>query len=555
MPAAPLPPNEADRLAELKRYNILDTEREAQFDDLTFLAKQICQTPVALISLVDKDRQWFKSCFGIDACQTPREQAFCAYTILTPEQFIVTDATTDPRVSDNLLVLHPPQIRFYAGIPLKTPRGYNLGSLCVIDFVPRKISEEQLHALKILAKQVVLLLEARIYEAEIKEYARSLEAVSQSKSRFIATLSHEIRTPLNGVLGALQLLGETAIGPVQMEYFKIAQTCGKSILTLINDVLDLAKIEAGKVELVPQPTNLYSVVEEVKTIVKPLLKQKALNLVIDYDRNIPEYLSFDPDRLRQILINLTGNGIKFSPHEADLTLRFILQAKTDQTATITVQVVDHGIGLSEEEKQRILIPFAQASATTAKTYGGTGLGLSIVNELLGLMGSQLEITSQKGNGATFSFSLSLPIAEAPIEPVPTPDQPKIECRSFNVLLAEDEPVNQLIISRSLQKKGHKVTVTKNGQEALDRFRVEDFDIVLLDLEMPIMGGEETARFMRQIKPHVPILGISGHVLSDVKQKVGDLMDDYLTKPIDLRVLEETMQKIKAKSTPIVVHTS
>ncbi len=543
MPAAPLPPNETDRLAELQRFKILDTAREEQFDDLTYLAKQICNTPVSLISLVDKDRQWFKSCFGIDAQQAPREQAFCAYTILSSEPFVVTDSINDPRVNDNPLVLYPPKIRFYVGFPLTTQRGYSLGSLCVIDFVPRSLTTEQMEALRVLTKQVVLLIESRLYQEQLAEYARSLEEVSQSKSRFIATMSHEIRTPLNGLLGSLQLLADSALGPIQMEYFKIAQTCSKSVLAVINDILDLSKIEAGKIELIPQPTNLYCLANEVKTILNPSLMQNDLNLIINYDRQIPEYLNFDPDRMRQILLNLTANAIKFSPKGAVVKIEFTLKENKDNLALIECRIIDQGIGMSEEEQKRVFIPFAQASANISKTYGGTGLGLSITNELLRLMGSHLSIISEKGKGSTFFFLLSLPKAEKEQE-VHSTFHPE-EYRAFNILVAEDNPVNQLLISRALERKGHRVTITANGQEALEKYKEQTFDIVILDLEMPVMGGEETACQMRQFNPNIPILALSAHALSDVQKQVLEIMNGYLAKPIDFNQLELTIQKLKS----------
>lgn len=541
MPPAPIPANEFNRLQELRSYEVLDTPEEESFDNLTHLAQQICRTPVALVSLVDEDRQWFKSCFGTDIRQTPREQAFCAYTILSDEPFIVKDALQDPRVNDNILVLEPPCIRFYVGVPLISPRGYRLGSLCVIDFIPRSLDEHQLHTLQILAKQVINLMESRLYKKELAEYARSLEEANRSKTKFIATLSHEIRTPLNGLLGSLYLLGGTSLGPMQLEYFNVAQTCGKSILGLINEVLDLAKIEAGKVELVFEPTNLSVLLQEVKTIVSPLLQPKALNLIIDYDTQIPEYLSLDPDRMRQILLNLTGNAIKFSPQGADITIKVILVERSAECVSLEFQVTDRGIGLSEEEQERILIPFAQASAQTSKTYGGTGLGLSITNELLRLMNSRLSIKSKKGSGSTFSFILTASISTVPLEPkvLTTP----VKHRQFNILIAEDNPVNQMVVSIALKRNGHKVTMTGNGQEALEKFRKEHFDLVILDLEMPIMGGEEAAHLLKEVNPNIPILALSAHALSDIQERVTEIMDAYLAKPIDFVLLENTIQSI------------
>ena len=191
MPAAPIPKNDADRLADLSYYRILDTPSEASFDELTRLASYICQAPVSLISLVDRHRQWFKSVCGLGVSEMPRKQAFCGYTILGDAPFIVEDATIDPRVKDNPLVWNDPKIRFYAGIPLITPRGHNLGSLCVIDFAPRKLNQNQLDGLKTLASQVMYLLEARLFSEKITHYTNVLEdahfqalEANQAKSQF-----------------------------------------------------------------------------------------------------------------------------------------------------------------------------------------------------------------------------------------------------------------------------------------------------------------------------------------------------------------------------------
>ncbi|MFN3360492.1 MAG: ATP-binding protein [Pseudanabaenaceae cyanobacterium] len=546
MPPAPIPPNEADRLAELYRYQVLDTPPEPTFDDLTRVAAITCQVPVALVSLIDADRQWFKSCYGFAACEPPREEAFCAYTILGDEPFIVEDATTHPRVCDNPVVVNSPHVRFYAGVPLITPRGYRLGSFCVVDFMPRQITSQQLEILQILAKQTVYLLESRTYQAKIYEYAKALQEANEAKSKFIATLSHELRTPLNGVIGSLQLLGDTALGPTQMEYYRIAQTSSKAVLSLVNEVLDLAKIEAGKLELMPQPTNLHTIAEEVRTIITPQVQAKQLTLHLEYDHQIPQYLCLDGDRVRQILLNLTSNAVKFTPAGKQVRFQLQLLEKCADKALVEVRVVDQGIGMTVEEQQRILTPFHQANATISKTYGGTGLGLSISNELLKLMGSHLTITSVKGEGTTFAFALC-----APIVPPPTPTNdcsPLPINRSLRILLAEDSPTNQMLISRALTRKGHQVIAVANGQEAVSQVETTDFDLAILDLEMPVTTGEEAAKQIKHQHPQLPILILSAHALSDVQRRVAEFADGYLTKPIDFQELERTVLKLCSYST-------
>ncbi|MEM9980350.1 MAG: histidine kinase dimerization/phospho-acceptor domain-containing protein, partial [Cyanobacteria bacterium P01_D01_bin.2] len=236
MPAAPLPENETDRLADLRNYRILNTPAEDSYDHLTQLAAYLCQTPVALISLVDEHRQWFKSICGLTISETSRKQAFCGYTILDNVPLIIEDATTDSRVSDNLLVQSEPKIRFYAGIPLTSPQGYNLGSLCVIDFVPKRLHPKQIDGLKTLAFQVVHLLEAKLFSEKVAHYTQALEKAhaealqaNQAKSQFLAMVSHDIRTPLYGIVGTLDLLADSSLSAQQQQYVATANTSAQML--------------------------------------------------------------------------------------------------------------------------------------------------------------------------------------------------------------------------------------------------------------------------------------------------------------------------------------
>lgn len=242
MQSAALHPEETKRLEALRRLEILDTKAEVAYDELVRLAGELTDTPIALVSLVDEHRQWFKARYGLDATETPREIAFCSHAILDPDTpFIVEDASKDERFSDNPLVTSAPNIRFYAGVPL--------GTLCVIDHKAHKISADQLRILRILASNIELLLAMRSHTKELQQKNEALEKATQAKSQFLCSMSHEIRTPLNGIIGAAELLESEDLSEEASQYSGIIQHCSNSLLNLVNDILDLSKIESGTLEL------------------------------------------------------------------------------------------------------------------------------------------------------------------------------------------------------------------------------------------------------------------------------------------------------------------
>ncbi|HEV2130506.1 MAG TPA: histidine kinase dimerization/phospho-acceptor domain-containing protein, partial [Longimicrobiaceae bacterium] len=317
---APQPRNEKERLEALRRYEILDTLREAEFDDLARLAAHICQTPVSLITLIDADRQWFKSAVGWEGSETPREIAFCAYTILGSDLLIIPDASKDERFAGNPQVTSEPHIRFYAGVPLITPDAYALGSLCVIDTRPRNLRPEQREALAALGRQVTHQLQARLtamrLERELAERAlaekrlreseaalrrahdelekrvlerteqlaratRAAEAASRAKSDFLATMSHELRTPLNHIIGYSEMLAEEAedLGQEQLrpDLEKI-RSSGKHLLELVEAVLEITRTERGEVELHPEEVSISELLCEVVDAVRERIEQRGNTL-------------------------------------------------------------------------------------------------------------------------------------------------------------------------------------------------------------------------------------------------------------------------------------
>ncbi|HYK03091.1 MAG TPA: ATP-binding protein [Thermoanaerobaculia bacterium] len=385
---------EHQRLAALERYGILDTSPEDGFDELVRLAAAICGTPIALISLVDATRQWFKARLGLEASETPRTASFCAYAIHESTVFVVPDATKDPRFAANPLVVGEPRIRFYAGAPLTSPDGYNLGTLCVIDSTPRSLSDDQRTALTAIARQVIAQLELRRHVSEREE-------VDRLKKDFVSTVSHELRTPLTSIRGSLGLLASGVMGDLTAEARQLVTVAERNsirLITLINAILDFEKLENGNVEMALRPVPLQRIFDRALDSVSAFAEQEGVR--IDVQRTGAVVVA-DETRLIQVVANLLSNAVKYSHRGGAVTMR-----ARPLDGQVEAQVIDRGRGIAADKQEKIFDRFHQVDSSDARTQSGTGLGLAICKAIIEQHGGTIGVESVEGEGSTFSFRVA-----------------------------------------------------------------------------------------------------------------------------------------------------
>lgn len=670
------------RLKSLFGYDILDTEAEATYDDITQLAASICEAPTALISFVDEKRQWFKSRVGLNVSETPRDIAFCAYTILNGDDLlIVENAAEDDRFRHNPLVTGAPQIRFYAGAPLVTPDGFVLGSLCVIDYVPRDLSEDRQKALKTLARQVVSQLELRrtarlnkelseryrlfvdnsptvifikddrgrfvavnrlfeelfrikreevegkedfdIFPLEIaesviandrrvlitgetlntvefvptpdgtphywfshkfliedaggqkfvggiavditerKKMEADLEAARDAaleslrlKSAFLTNVSHELRTPMNAIIGVSELLLETPLSRQQQDYLKMIRQSSDSLMTIINDTLDLSKIEAGKLRLEEATFDVRkTVISTVNSFIERA-SRKNIEISSQIDNDVPQNLYGDSERLKQVLHNLIDNSVKFT-EEGSIKIEVKTAEKKSDQITLRFDVVDTGIGIEEKNLRKLFQPFTQIDDSPSRKYGGTGLGLIISQQIVEMMSGRISVKSDFQRGSRFSFTAKFTNSESrkSDEPrsslKPLTNEPKAagsDTKSLKLLVVEDNDVNRLVVTRQLKHFGINPDIAVNGQEAVEKAEKNHYQIILMDCQMPVLDGYSAAREIRRreqkerekgesYSPSI-IIALTAHTLDNERERcLAAGMNDYLSKPAKAKDLE------------------
>lgn len=549
--SAPPIVDESSRLADLVSYGILDSAPEQSYDDLTQLAAAICRTPISLITLLDDRRQWFKSRLGLDVPETPREQAFCAHAIRERTPMIVPDALRDSRFVDNPLVTGSPGIRFYAGAPICSSNGFNLGTICVIDVRPRHLDPSQIAALQVLSAQVSRLLDLRrmVRDLEVRSHELELaraaaDRASAAKSSFMAMVSHEIRTPMNGILGTAELLNDTLLSPEQREYVQILRTSSRGLLAILNDVLDISKMESGQLSIEAIRCDLLDLVGLIRSAYQPAATEKAIRFDVQLAPGTPRFITSDLVRLRQVLANLVGNALKFTPIHGSVWAH--VGATDDGLLEIVVE--DTGVGIPAAMLSEVFKPFVQADSSTTRRFGGTGLGLAICQRIVGLMQGTISVTSKPGLGTRFTVQLPLHLDQTP-----EVDQAPLQiagptCPPLRILLVEDNPINQRVAWGMLHKMGHQIQIASDGLQALRARQRDHFDVILMDCGMPDMDGFEATRQIRSLEQaeggRVPIIALTASVFEqDRDHCFAAGMDGFVPKPFDAGLLAAEIRRV------------
>jgi PAS domain S-box-containing protein len=671
---------ELARARALLDLGILDTPPESEFDDIVYAAQDACRTPIAVVSLIDDQRQWFKARVGIEVCETEREASFCAHAVADSRTLVLPDVTLDPRFRDNRLVTGPENVRAYLGAPIVTAQGVAIGAVAVIDQTPRDWTELEVRALERLARIAARLIEMRARcdladsqaeqllnlaaegvqfrtifaamregvvlqdrtstilrhnpaaaallglthnqllgkssvdsdwrivdasgaplsveaqpsmvclatgepvlnfvlgvhlptgglrwlsinslpifdkvgepptltvtsfidvtelrerETELRDAVEMAERASQVKSQFVANVSHEIRTPLNGIIALASALRQSPLTDRQREMIEIIVDSGAALESILSALLDLAKIEAERMELEIVPFGLEDLVRSATDLFKIKADNKGLGFDVSVVAPPGARYSGDAQKIRQIVWNLLANAIKFTD-AGDIAVRVQVDGPDPAEQTLLIEVRDTGVGLSPDMEGLLFEPFIQGDASVTRRFGGTGLGLTICRALARMMGGDIEAAPGAEQGSVFRLRTPVAIAEPEIL---SPVESETDLASaVKILLVEDNPNNRRVVELLLEPTGAQLVMAENGAEALTLLAAQRFDLILMDMQMPVMDGLTATREVRRLEagagaggqptPIVMMTANASREHRDAAFAAG--ADGFITKPV------------------------
>lgn len=463
---------------------------------------------------------------------TNPKQAKIGYDLVFSEGFVTAFPLTikDHKLTDVL----------FNGAIYKDKNGKTIGAVMIArDITEQKRIQNELTEAKIIAETAT----------------KNAEEAVKTKQQFLSNMSHEIRTPMNAIIGFTKVVLKTELNAKQKEYLMAIKMSGDALIVLINDILDLAKVDAGKMTFEKTPFKLNLSIKAMLHLFETKIQEKNLQLITNYDPTIPEVLLGDAIRLHQIILNLVSNAVKFT-NKGTITVSATLVNETKEKVTLKFSIADTGIGIKEKKINEIFENFRQATSGTSRLFGGTGLGLAIAKQLVEAQNGQIEVKSKVNKGSTFSFTLAFEKTNADAVLEPEIIELNTDIKNTKILVVEDMELNQLLMKTLLDDFGFECDITANGKLAIEKLRTKNYDIILMDLQMPEMNGFEATIYIRNVmKLQVPIIALTADVTTvDVEKCRAVGMNDYIAKPVDERLLYSKLIAFSKRPILIIEHT-